>query len=192
MALRESPVRRHQRTRPPWLIPLLVVVAVLVVVGLGYGLVSLLRSDAEDPAAAQPSAEPSPCVTELVATAEVLPRPAKVTVNVYNATSTSGLASRTATDLEAAGFRVGRVANDPTDAEVTGVAQIRFGPRAAEAAELLRVYVPGAELVPLERKGPRVDLAVGATFTGLAAEQQVNEALAEPRPVASGIGCASQ
>ena len=192
MALRESPVRRHQRHRPTWLVILLIVVGVLVVIGIGYGVVSLLRGDGTEAPAADAAPTPTPCATELVPAGDVLPKPGKVTVNVYNATTTSGLASKTATALEDRGFRVGRVANDPTDAAVAGVAEIRYGPKAEQAAQLVLAYVPGAELVPLDRKGPRVDLAVGAAFTGLAAEQQVNEALALPTPVATGLGCPSQ
>lgn len=192
MALRESPVRRHQRHRPTWLVILLVVVGVLVVVGIGYGVVSLLRGDDAETPAADAVPTPTPCATELVPAGDVLPKPGKVTVNVYNATTTSGLASKTATALEDRGFRVGKVANDPTDAAVAGVAEIRYGPKAEQAAQLVLAYVPGAELVPLDRKGPRVDLAVGAAFTELAAEQQVNEALALPTPVAIGLGCPSQ
>ena len=191
MSLRESPVRAHRRTRPPWLVVVLIAVGVLVVVGLGYGLVSLLRGD--DGAAASDPATPTPepCATELVPIGDLVPAPGKVTVNVYNATSTSGLASKTATALEEQGFKVGKVANDPSGRAVEGVAEIRYGPKAEEAAQLVLAYVPGAELIALERKGPRVDLAVGAAFSGLAPEQQVNEALAVPTPVASGIGCPS-
>lgn len=192
MALRESPVRRHQRHRPTWLVILLIVVGVLVVIGIGYGVVSLLRGDGTEAPAADAAPTPTPCATELVPAGDVLPKPGKVTVNVYNATTTSGLASKTATALEDRGFRVGRVANDPTDAAVAGVAEIRYGPKAEQAAQLVLAYVPGAELVAVDRKGPRVDLAVGAAFTELAAEQQVNEALALPTPVATGLGCPSQ
>ena len=191
MSLRESPVRRHQAHRPRWLVLLLAAVAVLVLVGLGYGIVSLVRGSGEPDAAAEPEPTPSPCETVLVPAGETLPEPASVTVNVYNATSTSGLASKTATALEDRGFAVGKVANDPADREITGVAEIRFGPKGAEEAQLVLLYVPGAELVELKRKGQKVDLAMGDAFAGLAPEQQVNAALSSPSPVPSGIGCPS-
>jgi hypothetical protein len=190
MSLRESPVRAHRRTRPPWLIVVLIAVGVLVVAGLGYGLVSLLRSDGAAASDAA-SATPTPCPTELVPLGDLVPAPGKVTVNVYNATSTSGLASKTATALEDQGFRVGKVANDPSGRAIEGVAEIRYGPKAEEAAQLVLAYVPGAELVALERKGPRVDLAVGAEFPGLADEAAVTATLASPTAAPGPAACAA-
>ena len=103
----------------------------------------------------------------------MLPTPAKVKVNVYNATATSGLASKTANELEDRGFRVGKVANDPVGKPIPGVAEIRFGAKGAQDAQLLLLYVPGAELVELDRKGRNVDLATGTGFTGLAPQPEV-------------------
>lgn len=192
MSLRESPVRpRHRAHRPPWLVVLLAVVAVLVVAGLAYGIISLVRGSGEPDAAAEPEPTPTPCETVLVPAGDSLPAPGAVTVNVYNATSTSGLASKTATALEDRGFATGKVANDPADRVIPGVGEIRFGPKGAEEAQLLLLYVPGADLVELQRKGQRVDLAMGDAFTGLAPEQEVNAALSSPSPVASGVGCPS-
>ena len=190
MSVRQAPSRPHPSSRPPWLLPLLAVVAVLVIGGLIFGLVSLLRGSGDEPATATDGATPNPCATEMVPTSDVLPPPGKVKVNVYNATGTSGLASKTASALEKAGFKVGKVANDPVGRTITGVGQIRFGPKAQQRAELLAIYVPGAELVELTRNGPNVDLAMGDSFEGLAPEQQVNDALASPRPTVTGVGCA--
>jgi hypothetical protein len=189
--MRQAPSRPQGRPRPPWLIPLLVVVAVLVVGGLVFGLVSLFRGSGDEVSASGDGPTPSPCVTEMVPTSQTLPPPTKVKVNVYNATSTSGLASKTASALEEAGFKIGKVANDPVGRTITGVAQIRYGPKAVKRAQLLAYYVPGAELVELTRKGLKVDLAMGNSFTGLAGEQEVNDALALPQPVVTGIGCPS-
>ena len=86
-------------------------------------MVSLVRGGSESSAADAADPTPSPCVTTTVTPAEVLPKPAKVKVNVYNATATPGLASRTASDLEDRGFRVGRVANDPVGKPIPGVAR---------------------------------------------------------------------
>jgi hypothetical protein len=190
-SLRESPIRRRKPARPPWLIALLVAVAVLVVVGIGYGVVSLVRGPSDSEPATDAAATPSACATTFVTAGEALPQPAKVTLNVYNATEKSGLASRTATEFESRGFRIGDVGNDPVDKPITGVAQIRYGPKGAARAELVLLYVPGAELVQLDRKGRKVDVAVGDAFTGIAPEQEVNALLASPSPVASGLGCAA-
>lgn len=188
MALRESPVRSRKPPRPPWLIPLLVAVGVLVVVGLVFA-VRALTGGGGAPAADESSTTPTPCVTQTVPAGDLLPKPAAVKVNVYNATGTSGLASKTASALEKRGFVVADVANDPVGKPITGVGQIRYGPKAEKQAQVLLLYVPGAELVQLDRKGRKVDLSTGDAFTGLAPEQQVNDGLALPTPVATGLGC---
>lgn len=190
-SLRESPIRRQQPGRPTWLVALLVVVGVLVVIGIGYGVVSLVRGGSDSSAAESADPTPTPCVTTSVTPADVLPKPAKVRVNVYNATATSGLASKTANELEDRGFQVGKVANDPVGKPIAGVAQIRYGPKGEPSAQLLLLYVPGAELVELDRKGRNVDLATGDGFIGLAPQPEVAAALASPSPVASGPGCPS-
>jgi hypothetical protein len=188
-SLRESPIRRQKPGRPTWLVALLVVVAVLVVVGIGYGIVSLVRGSSESSSVDSATPTSSPCVTTVVTAADVLPKPAKVKVNVFNATATSGLASKTASELENRGFTVGKVANDPVGKPIPGVAEIRFGAKGAQGAQLLLLYVPGAELVQLDRKGRQVDLATGTGFTGLAPQPEVAAQLASPSPVASGPGC---
>ena len=189
-SMRESPIRRQPTTRPPWLIVLLGVVGLLVVGAVIFAVVSLVRN-ATSTGADEPDPTPTPCVTSTVTPAEVLPKPAKVKVNVYNATTTAGLASKTATALEDRGFRVGKVANDPVGRAITGVAEIRFGPKGAEEAQLLLLYVPGSQLVELDRTGRQVDLAMGDAFAGLAPQAEVTAALASPSPVATGPGCPS-
>jgi len=188
-SIRESPIRRQKPARPRWLVILLIVVAAMVVVGVGYGLVSLLRSSSDAEAGVDPTALPTPCVTTMVTPAETLPKPAKVRVNVYNATDTSGLASKTASAIEKRGFKIGEVANDPVGAPITGVGELRYGPKGAEEAQLVLLYVPGAELVELDRKGRKVDFAIGDAFTGLAPQPEVQALLTQPSPVASGPGC---
>ncbi len=189
MSVREAPSRPRPSDRPPWLLAVLAVVAVLVIGGLIFGLVTLVRGSGDEEASTAEASTPAPCATEMVPAGELLPAPAKVTVNVYNATSTAGLASKTASAFEDAGFKVGKVANDPVGRTITGVGQIRYGAKAVKRAQLVALYVPGAELVELDRKGLKVDLAMGDSFDGLAPEQQVNDALAAPQPVVTGIGC---
>jgi hypothetical protein len=190
-SMRESPIRRQKPERPVWLLALLIAVGVLVVVGVVFGIVSLVRGSSGGASADEAAPTPLPCVTTMVAPADVLPKPAKVKVNVYNATATSGLANKTASEVENRGFTVVDVDNDPVGRPITGVAQIRYGPKGERSARLLVLYVPGAELVALDRKGRSVDLAVGDAFTGLAAEPEVKAQLASPSPLASGPGCAT-
>lgn len=190
-SLRESPTRPRgpRRTRPPWLIPVLVVVGVIVVLGLLIAVIRLLGGGADQPAAQAGSDAPLPCVTTTVQASDVLPKPEKVKVRVYNATTAVGLAAKTGVQLGNRGFMVTKTDNDPVGRTITGVGQIRYGPKAAEQAQLLLVYVPGAELVPLQRSGKIVDVAIGKAFAGVASDEDVTSALSQPTPVASGAGC---
>lgn len=193
-SLRESPTRPRgpRRTRPPWLVPVLAVVGVIVAVGLLIAVVKLLGGGGSEPTAQTGSDEPLPCVTTTMAAGDVLPKPAKVKVRVYNATNAVGLAAKTGVQLGNRGFNVTKTDNDPVGRTITGVGQIRYGPKAEEQAQLLLVYVPGAELVPLQRNGKFVDFAIGRAFTEVASDDDVAAALAQPTPVASGAGCVSQ
>jgi LytR cell envelope-related transcriptional attenuator len=191
MSMRENPIRRRPSARPPWLLPALVVGGVAVAAALVVIIVRLVGTsdDAADAATAAP--EPA-CSTVMAAPADELPLPQKVRVNVYNATETSGLASKTARELTRRGFEVKEVANDPVGLPIEGVARIRYGPGSTERAELLAYYVPGAELVEIERKGPKIDLALGDQFTGIAPQTDVDAALNTPEAVLTGPGCFGQ
>ena len=102
---------------------------------------------------------PGPCTTE-VPTAPL--RPADVSLNVYNSTSRKGLAAAVAKAADARGFKVKAVGNDPKQANVKQVAQIRFGPEGAASARLVKAHVPQAVYVNDKRTGDTVDLVVGA------------------------------
>lgn len=96
--------------------------------------------------------------------------PGTTTVNVYNATTRSGLAARTASQLRSRGYLIGEVANDPLDRTVAGPAEVRFGPAGASRAQLL-IPLGGKGTTQLadKRTSAVVDLVVGAKFTALAA-----------------------
>ena len=186
------PRRRGYRSRSPWpsmLVALAVLVAIIGVIG---GVV-LLRSDRGEPVAgaASASASASPCTTLMVMPAVVLPDPSEVRVNVYNSTRKSGLAAVTAAELGNRGFVVKKVSNDPTGARVQGIAEIRYGPAAEDAARLVSYQFPGAKMVLVGRTGKRVDVALGEAFRVMPTTQDVTAALASPSPSPSGPGCPS-
>ena len=104
---------------------------------------------------------PGPCTTE-VPTAAL--RPADVSLNVYNSTARKGLAAAVAKVADTRGFKVKVVGNDPKDANVKQVAQIRFGPEGAASARLVKAHVPQAVYLNDKRKGDTVDLVVGAAW----------------------------
>lgn len=95
-----------------------------------------------------------------------------VLVNVFNATDTAGMASRAGQALEARGFMVEGVGNDPDGADVPGVAVIRHGPAGAEAARVLQAALPeGVELVEVTSESETVDLVLGDQWQDLPATE---------------------
>jgi hypothetical protein len=108
--------------------------------------------------------------------------PSTVTLRVFNASDQAGKAGEVATTLQSRLFVIEEIANDNSGTEVTGVGELRFGPRGKSTAEYLQLYVPGATLRPDTRATAVVDLVIGPQFAGLATEDQVAAALA---PIAS-------
>lgn len=100
------------------------------------------------------------------ATATAL-KPEEVKVNVYNATDRSGLAGRTGEALEARGYDVQDIADDPEQSTVEGAAHIRFGPAGADAADAMHELVPAAELLQDDRESAEIDLVLGPDFEEL-------------------------
>jgi hypothetical protein len=92
--------------------------------------------------------------------------PRRVLVNVYNATTRNGLAARTAKQLKAYGFQIGKVANDPLDRQVR-TAELRGGPASTRQLRVLAAYVDRETVYRVKRSGSAVDLVLGTRFTGL-------------------------
>jgi hypothetical protein len=123
-----------------------------------------------------------------VSTATKLPKPKTITLNVYNSTTRSGLARKTANLLAGRGFTIGTVSNDPTNKAVKGVAEVRYGAKGVLAARVVAAEVVGAKLIEDKRTSSDVDIALGATYKHLASAAQVKKALspkATPTPTPS-------
>ena len=114
--------------------------------------------------------------------------PAKVKVNIYNATQRRGLASAVATQLKKRGFIVGKVSNDPLKRTVTGLAEVRSSTTGADAARTVVAQVGQVVLVPDQRKDGSVDLVLGATFKALVTPAKAAAALT-PTPTPRPQGC---
>ena len=99
--------------------------------------------------------------------------PATVRLRVFNATDTPGLAQQVGDQLRARGFAVEEVDNDPTDREVTGVGELRHGPRGSDAAAFMSVFLPGADDWRDTRADDRVDFVLGPGFTALPSPEEV-------------------
>lgn len=142
-------------------------------------------------AGAAPSASASAAAGAASATGAV-PKPAQITVNVFNATTRSGLAKTTADELKKRGFKIGEVGNASKqyDKKVTGTG-ILLGPAASLNSSLpvLATQLGTAERrTDAARTGTAVDLIIGNGFKSLTpqvAAAKALTALSEPQPTAS-------
>lgn len=116
-------------------------------------------------------------------------QPADVSVKVLNATSTSGLARRVATELKARGYVVVETGNAADDKRnFADPAQIQYGKDGLAAAKSLQVQIAGAVLVDDKRADSTVDLLIGTAYTALVPADQAAAKL-KVTPVASPSGC---
>jgi hypothetical protein len=178
-----KPVRRgRRRSRLPLL---LAVLAVVVLGAAGWWW----WAGREDPALqAQPTRHHS-CPTSTPPPKAVAVR--LIHVNVYNATDRRGLATEVAVTLRHRGFHVGAVDNDPLHRTVSGVAEVRTGPRGTGAARTVAAQAgapPGVAVVPDSRGGTGVDLVIGNAFRSLRSPAAAVAALS-PSPQPSPSAC---
>jgi hypothetical protein len=165
------PVRPRSGRRP---IPPLIFLLVLALAGLAVWW-NVIQQDNE-----RRKAQAAACATVEAAPPSL--DPATISVRVFNATDEAGLAQTVADELKNRGFTIAEVANDPTDREVTGTGEIRYGRRGEDAAAYLGVYLPQAGEYLDIRADARVDLVIGPEFIALATPEEVAAALS---PVSS-------
>ncbi len=163
------PVRPRSGRRPlPPLIFLLVLA--LAALGVWWNVLRQEKQETQEQAEACASASASAPPTTL--------DPAGINLRVLNATDTAGLAQSVGDSLRDGGFVIDEVANDSSGREVTGVGELRHGPRGNDAAEYVRLYVPGAGDYLDTRATAQVDVVVGPEFTTVATADEVAAALA--------------
>ena len=160
-------------------VALAAIVALAIGIGVGWWFTG------RDTTGSGTGATNSPTACASASPGIAYPAPNTVTVNVYNATSRSGLARTTADQLKARGFNIGTVANDPKKAKVAGTAEVRHGPPGLPGAQLMTVYVAGAALTDDQRTDATVDLVIGDGFQQLATPEQVAAATTKPSAGAS-------
>jgi LytR cell envelope-related transcriptional attenuator len=161
------PVRARSGRRP---LPPLIFLVVLAVAALGVWW-NVLRTEsvreAEQAAACTTAQEAAPSMD-----------PTTINLRVLNATDQQGLAGTVAAQLQSLGFVVDEISNDSSGREVTGVGEVRHGPRGDDAARYLTVYLSGSTTYEDTRATAVVDVVIGPDFTGLAGPDQVAGALA--------------
>jgi hypothetical protein len=145
---------------------------------------NVFRQEARDTAA-----DTAACETAQQAPASLDPK--TVSVRVLNATDQAGLAQRVADELTRRGFVVEEVANDSSEREVTGVGEVRHGPRGNEAASYVGVYLPNGDDYLDTRATAQVDFVLGPEFVfpdSLATPEAVAAALTAGASVPAGCG----
>ena len=170
-------MRARSGRRP---LPPLIFLLVLAVVALGVWL-DVLHQDgvrSAHRAAACASAKAAPPSLD----------PKTVSVRVLNATDRAGEATRVAATLKSRGFGVAEVANDSSGRKVTGVGEVRHGPRGKDQAAYLGAYLPGAGDLQDTRATSQVDLVIGPEYTKLATPEQVAAALSPATAAATVVG----
>ncbi|MEU9340692.1 LytR C-terminal domain-containing protein [Streptomyces sp. NPDC048278] len=189
------PRMRPRRRRARLALSVVASVTALGLVGWGtLQLIDVFTGDGGTASAAgaagdcvkQAAASPSPAAG---ASAAVFPKPAQITVNVYNATTRTGLAKDTADELKKRGFKIGDVGNAPAkfDQKVKGTA-ILLGPATALKTSLpvLATQVTAADQrTEAGRKGTTVDLIIGNAFKTLTPQATATKAitaLSAPKP----------
>jgi hypothetical protein len=170
----DRPAVRPRSGRRP--IPPLIFLLVLALAALAVWWNVL--QDEEERSAAQEAA----CSTASAAPPSL--DPTTLSVRVYNATDTAGLAQDVAAELQARGFVVDEIANDPTDREVTGVGEIRHGPRGNDAAAFLGLFVRGVGDYLDTRATAQVDLVIGPEFA-------FPDSISSPEDVAAALSTVS-
>jgi hypothetical protein len=161
---------------------ILAATASVVALGLaGWGTLQLIdvftggdgQANAADHRTDCSSAKPS-------APAKALPKPAKITVNVYNATPRSGLAKKAADELKKRGFTIGKVGNAPAayDKKVAGPGVLLGAPSATNGSfPVLGTQLQGAALKTDARRTADVDLILGTKFTAFSTPRSAADAL---------------
>jgi hypothetical protein len=117
------------------------------------------------------------------AKAIVWPKATAVHVSVLNGSERAGLAKSVATQLKSRGFVIGAITNDTVQNLV--VTQVRYGARAATAAKLVQLYLPGSRLVPNAGTTTTVTVSLGSAYKTLA----TNAAVAKATKTTTAVPC---
>ncbi|MEU1275828.1 LytR C-terminal domain-containing protein [Streptomyces sp. NPDC005799] len=192
------PRMRRRRRRGRLVLAVVASVVALGVIGWGtLQLIDVFTGGGKKASAAGPKSDCSTRVSASAKASRSLPKPAQITVNVYNATTRSGLAKSTADELQKRGFKIGDVGNASKDYDkkVKG-AGILLGPASAVNTSLpvLGTQLAAADKRTDTRKGTDVDLIIGDAFKNLTARADADKALAalsgpSPAPTSSKKGC---
>ncbi len=190
------PRMRRPRKRGRLVLALVGAVVALGLIGWGtIQLIDVFGGGGKTKAATHQKNCPTPtpsASTGAAAAPQALPKPAQITVNVYNATPRGGLAKAVADELKKRGFAIGKVGNAPAeyDKKVPGNGVLLGAPAAARGPfSVLGAQLKGATQKTDTRDTQDVDLILGTTFGDLNTPKDADTALAalaKPAPAPSG------
>jgi hypothetical protein len=150
-------------------------VSTLAIIGITLAVITLNR----DTQAKAPVVES--CAAGYVPVKNKLPdSESEVKINVYNATTTVDLARNVAADFTNRKFKVEKTGNEKK-AQPEIVAQLRYGPKAVGAAQLLRAYFLNAteeDGFDIKRENDTIDVIIGGQFKQLATPTEMRQAVA--------------
>lgn len=188
---------RMSRKRSRRRIVFAVLGSVLALALLGYGALQLIDVFQGDSPKRNTAAGAGDCPTKAAGAASkggpeaaaaaspkpavALPRPADITVNVYNATPRSGLAKAVGDELKKRGFVVGHVGNAPADFDkkVPGTGLLLGSPATDKAAfTVLGTQLAGTTQQTDARETADIDLILGDAFKQLSTKEEADKALA--------------
>jgi hypothetical protein len=134
-------------------------ITLLVVVLILFGAFWFAYSYWKKPPAPSAGSTPTCQIVKTVA------KPVKI--NVYNATTRTGLAASTAEALKLRGYVIGTVANDPLKKSIKASAEIRYGKAGVTVAGPVLGLVARPTKVVDKRKDTSVDFVLGNGFKAL-------------------------
>ncbi|MGI5376595.1 LytR C-terminal domain-containing protein [Streptomyces sp. CA-251387] len=187
------PRMRRPRRRGRLVVMAVASVAVLGMMGWGtLQLIDVFTGNGRKASAVGPKSDCSTGATPSATAKVPLPKPGGITVNVFNATTRSGLAKQTADELKKRGFKIGDVGNatEKFDKKVKGTGLL-LGPASSENTSLpvLATQLASAEhRTDAARKNTSVDLILGNAFKALTKKADADKALAalsNPKPTPS-------
>lgn len=169
--------------------------AVVVLGAAGWGtlqLVDVFSGGDDTRTTSARGADCKPVAKATTTPVPALPKPAQITVNVYNATPRSGLAKSTADELKKRGFVIGKIGNAPAayDKKVPGAGILLGSPGATKGAfTVLGTQLKGATTKTDTRATADVDLIIGTAFKTLDPKATADAALValnKPKPAPTG------
>jgi LCP family protein required for cell wall assembly len=127
-------------------------------------------------------------ISNVTKTAKVTIAPSQISLEVLNATTTTGLAAKAAAALANEGFSISSTGNAPTAANPAQTI-VEYGPTRAQSAQTVAAAVPGATLRKSTSIGSTVELMVGSNYSGTRSVTVSSSSSSTPSTTAADSSC---